>query len=121
MADLKTLKNISESDRRMIASADALLGPEPATMGFVKNLFWGNFRQDLVLPYPAQLPEERAECDLLLSRLDDYLRNEHPSIPIDQDQEIPQWVIHRLFELGVLGMTIPKEYGGLGLGITSYN
>jgi alkylation response protein AidB-like acyl-CoA dehydrogenase len=30
-------------------------------------------------------------------------------------------VIDRLFEIGVLGMTIPKEHGGLGLGITSYN
>ena len=26
-----------------------------------------------------------------------------------------------MFELGVMGMTIPKEFGGLGLGITSYN
>jgi alkylation response protein AidB-like acyl-CoA dehydrogenase len=30
-------------------------------------------------------------------------------------------VIDRLFEIGVLGMTIPENYGGLGLGITSYN
>jgi alkylation response protein AidB-like acyl-CoA dehydrogenase len=30
-------------------------------------------------------------------------------------------VIQKLFDLGVLGMTIPKEYGGGGFGITSYN
>src|SRR3954469_21384106 len=121
MADLKTLKGVSQQDRRMIEQAEALIGPEPRSMGFVKNLFWGNVRDDLVFPYPQQSVEEKQRCDALLAELDVYLRNEHPSIEIDQQQEIPQWVIQRLFQLGVLGMTIPVDYGGGGLGITSYN
>lgn len=121
MADLKALKNVSEQDRKMIEDAEALIGPEPTSMGFVKNLFWGNLREDLMLPYPEPDAKETAECDQLLARLDDYLRREHPAIQIDQEQDIPRWVTDRLFELGVLGMTIPKEHGGLSLGITSYN
>lgn len=121
MADLKNLKGVSERDRAMIADAEALLGPEPGSMGFVKNLFWGRLREELVFPYPDYPADERERCDQLLARLDHYLKNEHPSIAIDQDQEIPRWVVDKLFSLGVLGMTIPKEYGGLGLGITSYN
>jgi alkylation response protein AidB-like acyl-CoA dehydrogenase len=121
MTDLKQLKGVSESDRKIIEDAEALLGPEPTSMGFTKNLFWGNLREDLVFPYPEQDARESAECDQLLARLDHYLRTEHPSTLIDQEQEIPRWVIDRLFDLGVLGMTIPKEFGGLGLGITSYN
>ncbi len=121
MADLKSLKNISDADRKLIEEAETLLGPEPSTMGFMKNLFWGNCRQELVFPYPEQDPKEAAECDQLLARLDEYLRTEHPAILIDQEQHIPQWVIDRLFKIGALGMTIPKEFGGLGLGITSYN
>ena len=120
MADLKSMK-MSDKDRKLIEDAEALLGPEPTKLGFVKNMFWGNLRTDLVFPYPVQDAKETAECDQLLARLDDYLRNEHPSVTIDQEQEIPRWVIDRLFELGVMGMTIPKEFGGLGLGITSYN
>jgi acyl-CoA dehydrogenase family member 9 len=120
MADLKSMK-MSDKDRKLIEDAEALLGPEPSSMGFVKNLFWGNLRSELVFPYPEQDPKETAECDRLLAALDDYLHNEHPSVQIDQEQEIPDWVIRRLFELGVLGMTIPREYGGLGMGITSYN
>ncbi len=120
MADLKSMK-LADRDRKLIEDAESLLGPEPSSMGFVKNLFWGNLREELVFPYPEQDPKETAVCDQLLARLDEYLRKEHPAIPIDQDQEIPRWVIDRLFELGVLGMTIPSEYGGLGLGITSYN
>ncbi len=115
------LKNISEKDRKQIEQAQEMLGPDPSTMGVVKNYFWGNFREELVFPYPPGLTDETARCDQLLAALDEYLRTEHPSIAIDQKQEIPQWVITRLFDLGVLGMTIPKEYGGGGFGITSYN
>ena len=124
MADLKNLKGVSEKDRRLLEDAESLLGAEPTNMGGVKNMFWGRFREDLYFPYPDMSQEraqETAECDQLLAKLEEYLRNEHPATLIDQEQEIPDWVIRKLFELGVLGMTIPKEQGGLGMGITSYN
>src|ERR1043165_4935575 len=121
MADLKNLKGISEADKKLLAEAEEWLGAEPSKMGPVKNLFWGNIKEDFYFPYPQMDAREQAEGDQLLARLDEYLRTEHPAVAIDQDQEIPRWVVDRLFEIGVLGMTIPKEYGGLGLGITSYN
>lgn len=124
MADLKSMKGLSEQDRKMIEQAEALLGADAEEMGVVRNYFAGNIRSDLMFPYPdvaATSPEETAECDRLLAELEDYLKNEHPAIEIDQAQHIPEWVIQKLFDLGVLGMTISKEYGGLGMGITSYN
>lgn len=121
MADLSRLKGVAERDRRMIEQAETLFGEPPATMGFVKTLFAGHMREPLVFPYPESSPDERARCDELLAKLDDYLESEHPAIQIDQEQEIPPWVIQRLFRLGVMGMTIPLEYGGGGMGITSYN
>src|SRR5580692_7623642 len=114
MADLRTLAGVSAKDQQFLDDAIALMGPEPSAMGCVKNLFWGHFRQDLLLPYPVQNPEEAARCETLLTALDDYLLHEHPATQIDQQQEIPHRVIERLFELGVLGMTIPREYGGGG-------
>jgi acyl-CoA dehydrogenase family member 9 len=121
MADLKTLKGISAADKQLLEQAEEWLGAEPTKMGPVKNFFWGNIKEDFYFPYPKVEAGEQAACDQLLARLDEYLRNEHPSVSIDQDQEIPRWVIDRLFQIGVLGMTIPREFGGLGLGITSYN
>jgi len=119
--DLSKMKGVSEKDAALLQDAERMLGPEPEEMGFVKNLFWGRLREELVFPYPQASPEETARCDQLLAALDDYLRNEHPAVQIDQEEEVPQWVLDRLFDLGVMGMTIPREYGGLGLGITSYN
>ena len=80
MADLKNLKGVSERDRKMIADAEALLGPEPTSMGFVKNLFWGRLREELVFPYPEYHGEEKDRCDQLLARLDTYLKN-NPNDP----------------------------------------
>jgi acyl-CoA dehydrogenase family protein 9 len=119
--DLKSIKGISERDRAMIEEAEVMLGPEPTKMGFVKNLFWGNIREELVFPYPETSPEETKRCDELLAGLKDYLEREHPRVQIDRDEEIPAWAIKKIFDLGVMGMNIPKEYGGGGFGVTSYN
>jgi len=115
------LKGVSEKDRKQIEKAQEMLGADPSEMGFIKNLFWGNFREDLAFPYPEPTPEETARCDQLLAELDDYLRNEHPHHEIDTQQHIPDWCIQRLFDIGVMGMIIPQEYGGGGFSITSYN
>ncbi len=95
----KQLKNVSEKDRKQIEQAQEMLGPDPDTMGFVKNLFWGNFRGGARLPLPRGLAPRRPPAAIsLLAELDDYLRNEHPHVEIDQKQEIPDWAIKRLFE-----------------------
>ena len=118
---LSSIKGVSDEDRVMIENIEAMMGPEPEDMGFMKNAFWGRFREDLLFPYPRESEEERARCDELLAELEAYLENEHPRVEIDEEQYIPDWVIERLFDMGVMGMIIPEEYGGLGLGVTSYN
>ena len=65
----KDLKNVSEKDRKQIEQAQEMLGPDPATMGFMKNLFWGNFREEMVFPYPQVPADETAACDQLLAAL----------------------------------------------------
>ena len=119
--DTLKLKNISDRDQAMIRDIEAMMGPEPAAMGFAKNLFWGRFRSNLVMPYPTVSAQEREQCDAVLEELETYLKEEHPAMEIDRDQEIPQWVVDRLFQMGIMGVTIPRQYGGLGLGDTSYN
>ncbi len=118
---LSQLKKVDSQDRKMLADIETMLGPEPSEMGFVKNLFWGRFRGELVFPYPVVDLDERLRCDRLLRELKEYLENEHPAIEIDQEQYIPEWCYRRLFEMGVMGLTVPEEYGGLGFGVTSYN
>jgi acyl-CoA dehydrogenase family protein 9 len=79
-----SLKNVDVKDRQMIRDIEVMLGPEPSEMGFVKNLFWGRFREDLIFPYPEESREEREQCDELLETLEAYLKHEHPAIQIDK-------------------------------------
>ncbi len=118
---LSQLKNIPERDRKQIEQAEEMLGREPESMGFMKNLFWGRVREEMVFPYPETDSQETSRCDELLVELDAYLRDEHPHFEIDQKQKIPKWAIDRLFSLGVMGMIIPPEFGGGGFSVTSYN
>ena len=118
---LSNLKKVSAEDRKMIRDIETMLGPEPTEIGFVKNLFAGRFRDDLVVPFPKESRAEREKCDKLLGELEEYLKNEHPSIEIDREEYIPEFALKKLFDLGVMGMTVPEEYDGLGLGVTSYN
>lgn len=121
MSLLDKMKGVSARDQEMIRETEQMFGSEPEEMGFIKNVFWGRIREDVIHPYPEVSAAEKAKCDALLADLNEYLDKEHPAIEIDQEQHIPEWAIKRLFDIGVLGMTIPEEYGGLGLGVASYN
>lgn len=121
MSVLSSMKGVAARDQQMIREAETMMGPEPEEMGFIKNLFWGRVREELVFPFPVVSAAEKAKADALVDELDAYLDTEHPAVEIDQEQHIPQWVIQRLFDMGVMGMTVPEAYGGLGLGVASYN
>ena len=114
----KELKKVSTKQREYIQSGLDMLGPDPSQLGHIKNLFFGNINEALLFPYPETAAEETARCDQLLAELDEYLQTEHPSLQIDQEQFISDDVIARLFDMGVLGMTIATKYGGGGFGIT---
>lgn len=88
---------------------------------FAGELFMGRFRDELVSPYPVQGDDDRRVGDDLLARLQAFLAKEVDAEAIDRDQEIPAHVIKGLAELGLFGMKIPKEYGGLGLSQVNYN
>src|SRR5262245_30689680 len=81
---------------------------------FLKQIFLGRLRLDLVHPYPPP-PPERPEFREFLRKLDRFLMDEVDPDAIDREGKIPPRVIQRLAELGAFGMKIPKEYGGLGL------
>ena len=121
MSVLSTMKGVAARDQQMIRETETMFGPEPESMGFMKNLFWGRIREDLVFPYPEVSDAETVKTEALLAELNHYLDHEHPRVEIDQEQHIPEWVIKRLFDMGVMGMTVPEQYGGLGLSVASYN
>jgi alkylation response protein AidB-like acyl-CoA dehydrogenase len=87
---------------------------------FVKEIFKGNFRWDLIHPFPVQSPEDKAIGDAVLADLEAVLKAHIDPEEVDRNQELPKSALAALAEKGFFGMKIPKEYGGLGLSVTNY-
>jgi len=86
--------------------------------GFLRDLFLGKLRFDLVHPYPER--NARAAFEAFYAALESFLRAEVDPVEIDASGEYPKKVLDGLAELGAFGMIIPSEYGGLGFSHREY-
>ncbi|MEI7892678.1 MAG: acyl-CoA dehydrogenase family protein [Myxococcales bacterium] len=87
---------------------------------FMKSLFAGVVAEGLIFPYPEPPSEERPEVLRLVDAARKFVSTEIDSARIDAEQRITTDVLRGLGKLGVLGLTIPREYGGAGLSTTGY-
>src|SRR5919112_2834871 len=100
--------------------AEAARESEWSGPSFVRELFLGRFRLDLVHPHPVKEdPEEEARAKPFFDKLRAFLQRVDSDM-IDRTGEIPEEYVQELRDIGAFGIKIPKEYGGLGLSYTSY-
>src|SRR5215207_8026687 len=94
------------------------------TDSFVRGLFAGEIRDSLLFPYPAPLDERDPGEARVVRRLIRELRAMQgdliDSARFDEEERLPEDVIRAFAEIGLFGISIPKEYGGLGLSATGY-
>src|SRR5260221_464539 len=115
------MPTFKRADQEQIEKAkDLLEAAPPAEPGFVKSLFFGPVKLDEGLPYPNQDKAESQRTGELLARLDAFLKTEVDADRIDVEERIPKSAMDGLGGLGVLGMTVPREYGGGGFNHTAY-
>lgn len=86
---------------------------------FAKGLYLGAFDLGLVHPWPTPTPASVLTGEAFLKRLTDYASTMSGAV-IERDATIPDDYIRGLADLGVFGMKIPVEYGGLGLSLVYY-
>src|ERR1043166_9596174 len=111
-------RKVSAAEAREVA--EAAREQEWAAPSFVRDLFLGKFRLDLIHPYPEQDPDEVQRARPFLDKLERFVRERVDSDKIDREGEIPDDVIKGLRDLGAFGIKIPRDYGGLGLSQLSY-
>jgi len=102
---------VSEREAREVAEEARETAWEKPS--FLKELFLGALRLDLVPDFPPE--EERPEFQAFRAKMERFLREEVDADAIDRDGRIPPRVLAGLADLGAFGMKIPKEYGGFGL------
>src|SRR5919205_2764486 len=87
---------------------------------FVRELFEGSFRLELVHPFPTIDPADLERARPFMERLERVLPERVDSDRIDREGKIPADVIQGLRDIGAFGIKIPQGYGGPGLGPDSY-
>jgi alkylation response protein AidB-like acyl-CoA dehydrogenase len=92
---------------------------------FVRGIFAGAIHDDLLFPFPEPLerrdPEEARTVRRLLAELT-RMRDAGLVDParFDEEETVPEDTIRALAASGWLALTIPREYGGLGLSTSAY-
>lgn len=117
MADHPSTAHASEQEARDVAE-DAR-ETEWEHPSFVKELFLGRFRFDLVHPHPVEDAAAEAAAKPFLATLKAFLERYDADL-VDRTGDIPEAYVQELREMGAFGIKIPKEYGGLGLSQMAY-
>lgn len=87
---------------------------------FVKELFEGRLRLDLIHPFPEPTAEELARAQPFLDRLEAFLLERVDGDAIDRMGKVPPEVVDGLRQLGAFGIKIPTAFGGQGLSQLMY-
>ena len=107
----------SEQEAREVAEAAR---EQEWNASFLKELFEGRLRLDLIHPFPEPKPEDVAKAAPFLARLDRFLAERVDGDKIDRESKVPADVVEELKAMGAFGIKIPEEYGGLGLSQLMY-
>jgi alkylation response protein AidB-like acyl-CoA dehydrogenase len=109
-------KQIDEQKKQV----EEMLGPELDKLGFAKSLFFGRFKGEVLFPYPQLTAEQQRAADEASATVQKFADERIDHMKIDREARIPDEVVRGLGDLGVLGMTIPKDVGGMGFNQQQY-
>jgi acyl-CoA dehydrogenase family protein 9 len=98
--------------------------PRADLPSFTRDHFLGEIRHEFFFPYPDPLdardPNEAALVSRIIGDLRRLERNLINPARIDEEETVSEEVLRAFAETGMFGLTIPREYGGLGLSATAY-
>ncbi|MEX2216556.1 MAG: acyl-CoA dehydrogenase family protein [Phycisphaeraceae bacterium] len=111
---------LRKQDQEQLEKARDLLETDGKERGFVRSLFFGQIPWEKVIPYPKPSEEDAARTRELVEKVEAFMRDHVDPDEIDATERLPQEVIEGMGTLGVLGMTVPRAYGGGGYSHTAY-
>ncbi len=87
---------------------------------FMKSLFFGQIREDIIFPFPRVQEETAETVRLILESVGKFAQDQVKSSEWDEKGEMPREILSYLAELGIMGLAVPEEFGGLGLPQSAY-
>jgi len=115
--DEQVVRDVGEREARETAEAARETTWERPS--FAKQLYLGDFDLSLIHPHPRPTADDAARGEEFLSRLAAYCET-LDGLLIEREARVPDEYLQGFAELGVFGLKIPIEYGGLGLSMAYY-
>ena len=114
-----TAASVNATAEEARAVAEAARETEWNRPSFAKGLYLGSFDLSLIHPWPQAKTEDVERGEEFMAKLEAFCRSMSGRV-IERDARIPDEYLAGLADLGVFGMKIPREYGGLGLSLVYY-
>src|SRR5271156_4916937 len=90
-------------------------------MSVAKHLMTGRILEQRLFPYPNLRVKDREVLGMMVDAIDQYLSPKHQDFKRwDREGEQPSEFVQGLRDLGLFGLIVPEEYGGLGLSNAGY-
>lgn len=102
------------------ADAPHLANPDEYP-SFIKGLFLGEIREDLVFPFPSLAAEEREGLRMVLDAFRAFAADQVDRTRHDREGRFPEAMRLGFHELGLMGLNIPEAYGGFGASAKVFN
>src|SRR5947209_360519 len=93
--------------------------PFDPNASFGKSLFFGEILEDQLFPYP-EMPRDQAELVAPICETIDRYMAGIDTRKLDREGEFPAELLQSLKEMGLFGVIVPEEHGGLGLSNSGY-
>ena len=109
--------NATESAVSSDTASSGLL-PEQSV---AKQLLFGTVLEQNLFPYPAIRDRDREMLGMIVESVDKFLSGKEAEFARwDREARQPDEFVQALRELGLFGLIIPEEFGGLGLSNAAY-
>ena len=87
-----------------------------------KALFRGEIVRASLWPFPQIEAEQSDTLNMVVESVDRFLADKQDDFPEwDRSGEQPEEFLEELRELGLFGLIVPEEYGGIGLSNAGYS
>lgn len=88
---------------------------------FARGIFMGELREDELFPYPDVLSEEQKETvSMMMEAGHAFFQETNDAAANDANEAIPEDQLDQMRALGMYGLMVPEEYGGIALTNTMY-
>jgi acyl-CoA dehydrogenase family protein 9 len=87
----------------------------------MKSIFFGEIREDLLFPYPEMSAETSETVGMVVDSVQKFAKDHVHAREWDEAGAMPREILAQAAELGLMGLGVPEDFGGMGFPQIAYS